>query len=69
MLFPYSYFFGKVVLTGLIAVRGTFIMVSVCVMRKLHTENEVLVIMGGGDNWLVFLIALWRIFTDYSVEE
>lgn len=30
-------------------------------MKKLHSENEVLVIMGcggGGDNWLVFLIAV-----------
>lgn len=38
-------FLSKVALRGLTAAWGTLIMVSVCVMKKLHTENEVLVII------------------------
>lgn len=41
----------KVALKGLTVAWGTFIMVSAFVMKKLHTENEVLVIMGGIIDW------------------
>lgn len=50
-VFPYLYFLTKVALWGLTAAWGTFIMVSACVMKKLHSGNEGLVIMRGIIGW------------------
>lgn len=47
----YMCFQRKVAPEGLTAAWGTLIMVKACVRKKLHTENEVFLIMGGIIDW------------------